>query len=417
MSSRSNACQVCMLVTNDMVSDSRVSRHAETLGRNGFKVTVVCPLSKRSTLHETRSDYQILRVRSKMVEWWAALIAQRIIKTRDLSQTEYRFLARKKSVGWFIQASIRLLTMVSSQLALMRAARKIMAHVYCANDLDTLLITRLAAGFDRTVVYDSHELWPDMLIQVPPFVKTVLMSVERFLIRRVDSIMTVNEFIARVLAKRYTIKSAIHVIYNYPPKNRNLRTRREKRHNEKIEALYHGILSPERGLENLVNAAQHLLPDIVLVLRGSGILEETLKTLSIGRTNIRFERPVGMREVVKAAESADVGIVPFLATNLSNYYISPNKLFEYIQAGLPIAVSNLPFLTKVVSTNDIGTVFDAREPKSIAEAINQITRKDVLARQRKNVFEVASKFCWEQESKKLLQVYDAYVTISGRRAP
>ena len=405
-----------MLVTNDMLSDSRVSRHAETLGRNGFKVTVVCPLSKRSALHETRSDYQILRVRGTMVERLTRLIAQRNIKARGLGQTEYRFLARKKSVGWFIQASIRLLTMVSSQLALMRAARRTMAHVYCANDLDTLLITRLAAGFDRTVVYDSHELWPDMLIQVPPFVKTVLMSIERFLISRVDAIMTVNEFIARVLAQRYTIKSSIHVIYNYPPKNRKLRNRREKKRGEKIEALYHGILSPERGLENLVNAAQHLLPDVVLVFRGSGILEDALKALSIGRTNIRFERPVGMREVVKAAESADVGIVPFLATNLSNYYISPNKLFEYIQAGLPIAVSNLPFLTKVVSTNDIGTVFDAREPKSIAEAINQITRKDVLARQRKNVLEVASVFCWEQESKKLLQVYDAYAT-SCARAP
>ncbi len=349
-----------------------------------------------------------------MVGWLTRLIAQRNIKAPDLGQTEYRFLARKKSVGWFIQASIRLLTMMSGQLALMRAARRTMAHVYCANDLDTLLITRLAAGFDRTVVYDSHELWPDMLIQVPPFVKTVLMSIERFLISRVDAIMTVNEFIARVLAQRYTIKSAIHVIYNYPPKNKTLQIRREKKLGEKIEALYHGILSPERGLENLVNAAQHLLPDVVLVFRGSGILEDALKALSIGRTNIRFERPVGMREVVKAAESADVGIVPFLATNLSNYYISPNKLFEYIQAGLPIAVSNLPFLTKVVSTNDIGTVFDAREPKSIAEAINQITRKDALARQRKNVFEVASVFCWEQESKKLLQVYDAYATSCGR---
>jgi glycosyltransferase involved in cell wall biosynthesis len=240
------------------------------------------------------------------------------------------------------------------------------------------------------------------------------MSIERFLISRVDAIMTVNEFIARVLAQRYTIKSAIHVIYNYPPKNRSLRSRREKKRDEKIEALYHGILSPERGLENLVDAAQHLLPDVVLVFRGSGILEDALKALSIGRNNIRFERPVGMREVVKAAESADVGIVPFLATNLSNYYISPNKLFEYIQAGLPIAASNLPFLTKVVSTNDIGTVFDAREPKSIAKAINQITRKDVLARQRKNVLEVASVFCWEQESKKLLQVYDAYATSCGR---
>jgi glycosyltransferase involved in cell wall biosynthesis len=394
-----------------MVSDSRVSRHAETLGRNGFKVTVVCPLSRRSTVHEERSGYQIVRVRSALVEWLTRITEQKTTNADRLEQTEYRFLARKKSVGWFIQAGIRVLMIVSTQVALMRAARRTLANVYCANDLDTLLITRLAAWFDRRLVYDSHELWPDMLIQVPPFVKTALMRIERFLIARVDAVMTVNEFIARVLTQRYSIKSPVQVIHNYPLRSTHVRSPDEKRRSGRVTALYHGILSPERGLENLVNAAQQLLPDIVLVFRGSGALEEALKALARGRTNIRFERPVGMREVVKAAESADVGIVPFLATNLSNYYISPNKLFEYIQAGLPIAASNLPFLTKVVLTNDIGVVFDARDPKSIADAINQITRKDVLARQRKNVREAASVFCWEQESEKLLRLYDAICTM------
>jgi glycosyltransferase involved in cell wall biosynthesis len=97
-----------------------------------------------------------------------------------------------------------------------------------------------------------------------------------------------------------------------------------------------------------VIAADYLLPDVRLVLRGFGIIERELKALSVGRANVRFENPVDTNKLVSAAGEADVGIIPYLPTNLNNYLASPNKLFEYIQAGLPIAASDSPVMRRVV---------------------------------------------------------------------
>jgi glycosyltransferase involved in cell wall biosynthesis len=112
-----------------------------------------------------------------------------------------------------------------------------------------------------------------------------------------------------------------------------------------------------------------------------------------------------MSELISTAAEADVGLIPYLPTNLCNYFASPNKLFEYILAGLPVVASNIPFMRKVILKNDIGALFDARDPQSIADAINQSTRDHVLRRQRANLPSVAAKYNWDIESKNLLQAY------------
>ena len=402
---------VCMLVTNDMFSDPRVSRHAVTLARQGFKVSIICPLSDRTRRAEVRDGYEILRVRSEFFGYWEKLAKRR----KGLSAPS---LSPKGALGT-TRERLRLKRMLIShvkrtllQLALLRTARKTRAHVYCANDLDTLLITTLAAGLDRPVVYDSHELWPDMLIGVPPFYKRMLMSFERLLIGRADSVMTVNSLIANVLTSRYSLKKPVNVIHNFPNREPT-GPKRAMTSGDKI-ALYQGGYLPERGLENLVIAAQYLTPDVRLVLRGFGDIEERLRMLAVGHANVCFEEPAALEQLVDLAGYADVGIVSYLPTNLCNYLASPNKLFEYINAGLPIVTSDLPFLRKIVIGNNIGILFDPKDPKSIAAAINQATRPGNLEKFRRNVAAVAPQFTWRVEAPKLLQVYKSCVK---RRTP
>jgi glycosyltransferase involved in cell wall biosynthesis len=269
------------------------------------------------------------------------------------------------------------------------------------------MLAVLASGLDRKVVYDSHELWPDMLVGVPTFLKRVLQSYESVLVRQADCVMTVNEFIAQELANRYTVKSPVHVVYNCASTQTSAAEKKpQKREVGRTKvALYHGWYFPERGLENLVKASEFLSPNIMLLFRGAGKLEGELRRLASHRRNVRFERPVSQTEVVEAARLADVGIVPYLPTNLCNYYASPNKLFEYLEAGLPVAASNLPFMRKFVLENDIGTLFDARDPRSIAGALNKITRQDTLSHYRRNVVLATRKYNWSVESRKLLNVY------------
>jgi len=405
-STPNNRRTLCMLVTSDMVSDPRVARHAETLGSHGFRVLVICPISSRTEPHESRPAYEILRPRRSRA--LNAILSTLTTKRNMSIARSSTKLPREQSYPW-----TRLITTAGSflltQLALLRAAKKQRAQVYCANDFDTLLVTILAAGLDRLVVYDSHELWPDMMLAPEP-IKAIARAVEKVLIRRANLVMTVNEFIATELKHRYSLTRVPDVVYNCP--NSGLRPKRRNDSPRVKVALYQGLYAPERGLENLIKAADYLLADIHLVLRGYGVIENELRSLAKGRKNVQFAKPVAMNQLVNAAADAHVGLIPYLPTNLCNYLASPNKLFEYIQAGLPIVASDLPFLRKVVLGNDIGALFDAREPQSIANALNKSTRDPTFRRQRSNLASVAAKYSWEIESKKLLKAYASLVQVA-----
>jgi glycosyltransferase involved in cell wall biosynthesis len=104
-----------------------------------------------------------------------------------------------------------------------------------------------------------------------------------------------------------------------------------------------------------------------------------------------------MRELVDAARTAAVGIVSYIPSNFNNYLASPNKLFECINAGLPVAASDIPFLRKVICDNDMGVLFDTEGPHSIARALNHITRTKQLRRHRKMVAAAALKYNWQTE--------------------
>jgi len=399
-----------MIVSNDMMSDPRVARHAQTLAVNGSQVTVVCPLSERTRRIETTTCFEIHRVRSKLSHYAKVLVKRRNLPRNPASgkptseQPQTRLLARKKNFAWLRQVILNVAAILPLQLALIREARRTNAHVYCANDLDTLLIAVCAAMFGRKVVYDSHELWPDMLLEVPEFYRRMLRVAEKFLIRRVDIVITVNEYIAKVLESRYALQRSVHVVYNVPIETKGRALRRRSRRDFKI-VLYQGLFMPERGLENLVKSSRYLLPDVRLVFRGYGGIENQLKSLAANNRNVRFDEPVPMRKLVEAARSADLGVVPYLPTNLCNYLASPNKLFQYIQAGLPIAASDMPFMRKIIVENDIGVLFDPRDPQNIARALNKATRTEELDRYRKNLISVAQKYSWKNEGKKLLEIY------------
>lgn len=396
--------KVCMLLSNDMLNDPRVTRHAETLGKHGCKVTVVCRLSDRTQREESHAYYKVIRVRSK----WEEIQNRRsrssanpspLSDTRLIPETTHKL--SKESFGTMIS----LVTNIGLfQFPLAVAARRVRAHVYCANDFDTLFAAVLAAGLDSELLYDSHELWPDMLLGVPPFFKRMVSSLEGILIKRANAVVTVNEFIAGVLAKRHSIKTPDYV-YNCPSTIARsvvfARRRRIKR------VLYQGVYVPERGLENIVKSADHLEPDVEVIFRGYGAMEPILQRLSVGKKNITFKRPVAMQNLVEAAfEDADVGIISYLPTNLCNYLASPNKLFDYIQAGLPVVASDTPFMRRIVQSHEIGALFDPRSPESIAKAINMVTRPSTLRRCKKNVKRIGKKFSWQNEQVKLLRIYD-----------
>jgi glycogen(starch) synthase len=409
--------RICFLVSNDMTHDPRVSRHAETLGKLGHEVIVTCPKSDSTDCAERKEYYAIRRFQPGFTKHHLRTHARKenrdpLASSRGRRKTS--FVRRLIEFGGriFFAVLIRPLWLT---LSLWRSGREFSAHVYVANDLDTLLAGALCAIGPRKLVYDAHELWPDQIsrsrfmLESNPFsfppVNRWLRILEGVLIRRANVVITVNEYIAAVLAQRYSIGDP-YVILNVPPASSIAlkETSRIQRLPGKT-VLYQGAYMQDRGLENLVRASEFLEEDVTLLLRGYGPIEPCLRKIAERFRNCHLQPPVPMESLVIAASTADVGVVSYVATNLNNYFSSPNKLFEYIQAGLPVVGSNLPFLRKIILGHEIGYVFDPNDPREIARAINMATRDATLHKLRENVMRIQTRYSWEEEHTKLTEIF------------
>jgi len=295
---------------------------------------------------------------------------------------------------------------------MIHAARQLNANIYICNEVYTLRVGVFMKLLGKRIVYDAHELYPDMFGDTPNYLRRLLGRVEGFLTKFADIVITVNEFVASEICSRYGIHRPV-VVMNCARASFPFRPVCAHRRERKV-VLYHGVMSRERGLENVVLACKHLRNGIQVVFRGEGPIELKLKELARGLSNCVFEKPVPVSEVVSRAAEADVGIVSYLPTTLNNIYASPNKLFEYLQAGLPVVGSDLPFIRKILLENEIGLVFNPFDPTDIARAINFISQDEAYRKMKMNVEKARHRFSWEAESRKLLSAISALVPVRCR---
>jgi len=392
--------RICMIVSNDMTRDSRVDRHAKALGARGHQVTVLSRASWNGQIRfEDRVGYNIMR-------YWEPFARPRAIFKKGLSRTQALSSPRRSGVLSTLLKMTRIAAIIIVvRLWLYTLAFRMRADVYHCNDLDTLDIGAVMKIAGKKLVYDSHELYVEEVAS--PSIRRFYLPFEKLLVRLADMIITVNPFIARELQERYGLKKSVHVVLNCPETVPDLTSkRRSKSRSNRTTILYHGGLSPDRGLENLVRASSSFRKGIELILRGDGELESRLKELAAGTPNVLFEKSLPMNAVVKAASRADIGVIAYLPTTLNYFYCSPNKLFEYIQAGLALVTSDLPFLRQVVLGNDLGEVFDPKDPGDIAKKINIVSQRDNLSRFRSNVRRIADQYTWENEKQQLYASYD-----------
>lgn len=295
-------------------------------------------------------------------------------------------------------------------------ARALRPDAVHAHDVNTLPVAAAVARAGRAfLVYDAHELYTE-IGTLSPRERAVWHWTERNLIARAAHVITVCESIADELAKRYGIGRP-EVLLNCPPRpsvpvtrdGGHLRRRVGLDDSTEPIVLYQGGFHPHRGLEELIDAVPHMERG-VLVLMGWGVMEERLSQLVAARgldSRVRLTGPVPQDELLQYTVDADVGVIPYQSVGLNNYYTTPNKLFEYIAAGVPVAGSRFPELIRFVEGLGVGRTFDPRDPHDIAAAINDVLGdEEAHAAMRERARAAATRLTWEEQVPPLLSIYD-----------
>src|SRR5690606_2548287 len=267
-------------------------------------------------------------------------------------------------------------------------ARRIRARIYHASDLFMLAaMARAAASTGAGYVFDSRELYTGLgSTRRRPWASAFWSALERRLISRASLVMTVNDSIADVLADRYAIARPV-VLPNVPgvvkiePSSR-LRQLTGLSSDEPI-VLYQGFLKPGRGCEILIALASKI-PGFSLVFLGVGPLASELRRqverLGLG-DRVRFLPMVEPDELLPLTADADIGACLIEGVTESLRLSLPNKLFEYLAAGVPVLASALPELSRIVDQYAVGLIAPTDDEDRMTEALKRLV-EDVEFRRR-----------------------------------
>lgn len=302
--------------------------------------------------------------------------------------------------------------------AFWRQARQLLlgtrADVYHAHDLDTLWPAAFAARRrDVPLVYDSHEFWTEQSSLVDrPFIRNFWALLERRLIRQVHRTITVSTSIAQALQDRYGLEQVAVVrnlpFYRPPVQSDRICTELKLAAGRPV-VLYQGGFLTDNGLAEQIEAVAGLHENLAFVLIGDGPREAALKEQvrsSNLESTVYFISRVPFGELHSYTCSADLGLCLIKGTGKSFYYSMPNKLFEYLMAGLPVLASDFPDMRAVVEDSGAGLVANPQDLRDIREKIRSFFA-DSARRQayRRAALVAAQRYNWEQEAPRLLALY------------
>ena len=257
------------------------------------------------------------------------------------------------------------------------ALRNVTSRVYHASDLYTLPAMHHAANREHAyLVFDSRELYTHLPATVGrPWVRAAWGIIQHRYIRRADCVYTVSESIAQHLKKYFQLHD-VHVMHNVPEPRTitgadSLREHLNLPSGIKI-LLHQGNLQKHRGIPMMVESMRWT-DGAVLVFMGTGPCrteaEQLAKCLELD-SRIRFMDPVSPDQLLPMTASADLGLTFLEDCCLNHRYALPNKLFEYLAAGVPVIASDLPEIAQIIKRFDVGCVVPAGDARALGHALH-----------------------------------------------
>jgi glycosyltransferase involved in cell wall biosynthesis len=295
--------------------------------------------------------------------------------------------------------------------------------ILVAHDLPAVLPAYVAARLRRRpIVYNAHELWSETNGMSAPF-PALWARLERYFCPRVNAMIAPEPNRARIYKEEYGATAPPIVVANCPPflalpATTLLRDYLAQQGcKPEIVVLYQGIFDQSRRLDHLIAAMELLPATVALVIMGRGSAEQkdSLEALRQSRNlqhRVFFHPFVSYGRLAAYTRSADIGVLLYTNDCRNNYYCAPNKLYEYLHAGLPVVTSAFPGLQAIVQQFQLGSCVNPESPADIAKGIEQLldtdTRKVITDRAIKISRE---KFNWDVEFEHVLKLYISLIPL------
>ncbi len=365
--------QIYISVTNDIVTDQRVNKVARTILSSGVSVALVGRIRKGSLPIGT-NPFKIKRFRM-------------VFNRGALFYACFNF-----------------------RLFFYLLLRKI--DLLLANDLDTLPANYLVSRIKRIpLVYDSHEYFTEVPeLQDRKIVKGIWKWIEKRIFPNLKYIYTVSQSIADLYKEEYNkeVKVVRNLSLEWKPVKKPSRSELGIAEGKRILILQGSGINIERGAEEAIEAMLYV-ENVILLIIGEGDVMDQLKK-SVDQMDlsgkILFINKMPYAKLLEYTSLGDVGLTLDKDTNLNYRYSLPNKLFDYIQARVPVLASKLVEVEKIIRDYNIGELIDSHEPKHIAEKLNfMLDSEDKRREWKKNLEQAAEELCWENEEGKLIEIF------------
>ncbi len=369
--------RVANIVFNSFTNDSRVIKESTSLSNNNYHVEVIAHLDKNLEQTQTQNNFIVKRFS----------YLDRTVTKRKIAKLKAYLTYMKESVNYCKDFDI----------------------LHC-NDLNTLPIGYIIKKFynkNVKIVYDAHE-YETEISGLHGVQKIITKKIEKFLIKYADAVICVSDAIADEYVKLYNIDKPALVL-NTPPlkkiEKKGIFRETLNIPKDKTILLYQGGLSSGRGIEILLDTFKQIDDDeSVIVFMGYGPLEELIQITAKECINIYFHKAVTPDVLLEYTCSADFGILFYENNCLNHYYCSPNKMFEYLMAEIPVIVSNLYEMKRLVENNSIGVVAKENSAQGLKKAIQKATQLD-KNELHTNIQKVKEIYNWEEQEKVLLSLY------------
>jgi len=431
-----------MMLCHDQHLDRRVLAQAASLLESGHDVRLIALSFDADTHHETLPPgieltriglrhiipenpiYIHYNIRQHRLNAWLNRAANKFHRYSATFQFLFQHASR---LNWNLYKALLLMRYHNRTLhdplpfrsAFASHARDYPCDLIQVHDLPALQAgAELAAERNVPLVYDAHELYPEQA-SFSRVQKKLCSAAEAHWIQKADLVFAVNQSIGEEMAKRYRIALPVTLLNAIDPPAGFDQDARYDLLREKLNLaptrrilLFQGGFAPHRNLEQLVTAMPYVTTaDVDLVMMGPGEFAEKLKQKAASSglldKRIYFLPAVPQSELLQHSASADIGIIPYPHVDLNSLYCTPNKLFEFIVAGLPMLANDSPELNRFVRDQGFGLTRRMHNPKAIAAAIDSAFASPDYSKWRKNLRKNRHAFAWQTQKTGYIQHMNA----------